>query len=407
MNVDTNLLLYLGAILFLAYLVKITFSRFKLPEVTGYVLLGVLLGVSLLKVLDVHLLKEVDHISSIALGIIAFIIGSELKGSVIKKLGKSILFIVLFECLGAFTVVTTVMLFVLPGKLYLALLLGSVASATAPAATVAVMNQYKAKGDLTSTVMAVVGIDDAMALIIYVFASSFASSFMTGADIHILKVLLNAVISIGLSFLIGVVASIIYIFLMRKVRNNDWIKLVITAFILGILGICEQLQLSELLSIMVFGAVISNWSPMLAKRSGDYVQYISPIFLTLFFIFGGAHLNIGLIGQIGVTGLIYFAARSVGKIGGGTIGAYLGKASPNVRKYVGLTLLPQVGVALALALAINKKFNTTQYGAIGHNAAILIINILLLTTVITEILGPMLTRWALFKSGEIDLKKSK
>ncbi len=399
-----NLLLYLGGIFFLAYLIKILFSRFKLPEVTGYVLLGVLLGVSVLKLLDAKVLNEFSHISSIALGVIAFIIGSELKGSMIKKLGKSILFIVLFECLGAFFVVTTVLIFVFPGQLYLALLLGSVAAATAPAATVAVINQYKAKGHLTSTVMAVVGIDDAMALIIYVFASSFASSFMLGSEIHLLQVFLNAFVSIGLSFLIGAGASLIYILLMRKIRNNEWIKLAITAFILIILGVCEQFHLSELLAIMVFGAVLANWSPLLSKKSVDYVQYISPMFLTLFFIFGGAHLNISLIGKIGVTGLIYFVARSVGKIGGASIGAALGKAPENVRKYVGFTLLPQVGVALALALAINKRFNIPKFGVTGHDAAILIINILLFTTIITEILGPMLTRWSLSKAGEINLK---
>jgi Kef-type K+ transport system membrane component KefB len=138
----------------------------------------------------------------------------------------------------------------------------------------------------------------------------------------------------------------------------------------------------------------------LSKKSENIVSSFSPIFLVAFFVLGGAHLDVALIGQIGLLGLFYFFARSIGKIGGATLGAYIGKAPKQTRNLIGFALLPQVGVALALALAINKKFNMPQFGENGANLASTIINVLLFTTIITEIIGPLLTRFALKKAGE-------
>ncbi|MDC7241398.1 MAG: sodium:proton exchanger, partial [Spirochaetales bacterium] len=157
---------------------------------------------------------------------------------------------------------------------------------------------------------------------------------------------------------------------------------------------------SELLSIMTFGCVLVNISPAIAKKGTVNIENYSPVFLAAFFILGGAHLNLRLLGQIGVMGLIYFAARAVGKMGGASLGAVLGKAQPQVKKFIGFTLLPQVGVALALALSISKEFTKPVYGSAGMEMATTIINILLFTTIITEIIGPLLTRFALHRAGE-------
>ncbi len=393
--------IYLAVIFLAAFLTKKVTEKIKIPEVTGFVLVGVMLGVSLLHVLSPETVERLSGISTVALGIIAFIIGVELRLDVIKKLGRSVLMIVLFECLGAFAIVYFVLMLLYPDNPYLALLLGSVASATAPAATIAVIKQYKAKGSLTSTVIAVVGIDDAMALIIYVFASSIVKAGLTGGHAQMIMIVGSTLLSIGESIVCGTICAFLLKLLLNKVRETELILFLLAAVIMGLLGVSEILGISELLSIMSFGCVLVNIAPQLAKRSGGLIENFSPIFLAAFFLLGGAHLDLRLLKQIGVMGLIYFASRSVGKMGGASIGAVLGKAPRTVKKYIGFTLLPQVGVALALALSISKEFTKPVYGDMGNQMATIIINILLFTTIITEIVGPMLTRFALKKAGEI------
>jgi NhaP-type Na+/H+ or K+/H+ antiporter len=398
-----QIFLYLAAIFTAAYATKVLTSKLKIPEVTGFVILGVILGVSAVNLLTPAILDQFSSLSTIALGMIAFTIGIELKGEVIKSLGKSIFAIVTCESLGAFLVVFLVLRFIYKAEINTALLLGAVASATAPAATVAVIRQYKAKGPLTSTILAVVGLDDAAALIIYVFVEGFVSSQLLGTSISIPFMLLGALIEILEAIGIGIVFAIAYVVILKKIKNNEQIMLLLVAFLMGLLGISEYLGVSELLAAMAFGALIVNTSPVLSKKSASIVSNFSPIFITAFFILGGAHLDISLIKDIGILGILYFVARSIGKVGGATLGANLGRAPKTIRSLVGLALLPQVGVALALALAINKEFTMPQYGVAGATMAKIVINVLLFTTIITEIIGPLMTRYALKKAGEIHL----
>ncbi len=397
---EISIFIYIGALFLGAYLIKVITQKLKIPEVTGYVLLGVLLGQSFLKVYSPIILENLDHLTSVALAIIAFIIGIELRWDVIKKLGKSIFFIVIFESLGTFLVVFGAMSLFFPGNLALSLLLAAVSSATAPAATVAVIKQYKAKGPLSSTILAVVGIDDAMALIIYAFVSSFVKGYIGGESIRVLSMILTTAASIGSALLLGGILGLLYLLLLKKVRNNDWIELLLGAFLLIALGLSEQFHLSELLAVMCFGAVVSNGSPVLRKKSGQIVEFFSPLFMPLFFILGGARLDITTLSTIGLMGLVYFLSRSIGKVGGATLGACIGGAQKKVRRYVGFALLPQVGVALALALAVAQDFQVPRFGELGNQLATSVINILLFTTIITEIVGPVLTGFALKKSGE-------
>lgn len=401
-----QIFLYLAAIFAAAYATKVGVNKIKVPEVTGFVLLGVILGVSAVNLLTPEILDKFSPISTIALGMIAFTIGIELKLDVIKSLGKSIFAIVTFESFGTFVIVFIILRFLYHAELNTALLLGAVASATAPAATVAVIKQYKAKGPLTSTILAVVGLDDAAALIIYVFVEGFVSSRLLGTSIAVPTMLLSALLSILEAIGIGIVAAILYVLILKKIKNNDQIMLLLAAFLLGLIGISEYLGISELLAAMAFGAIIVNTSPVLSKKSANIITGLSPIFITAFFILGGANLDISLIRQIGVLGLVYFAARSIGKTGGASLGAVIGKAPKTVKKLVGFSLLPQVGVALALALAINKEFTLPKYGSQGATMATIVINVLLFTTIITEVVGPMLTRYALKKAGEVHVSKN-
>lgn len=407
MDVLEYLLISLGITLLIALLLKYFISdRYKIPAVTLYIIFGVIMGISLLKVFTDKTLSDLNFVSKIALGIIAFTIGSELDKNTLAKLGKSILIIAFFESFGAFIVVTGSLILFTNYPFYYALILGAVSSATAPAATVYVIRQYKAKGPLTSTIMGVVGVDDAAALIIFVFASVFASSFMKGTNPSIIVIIFKPIIIIAISVLLGFLSGFVYNLIFRKIRDNEIIIMGIFAFLLIQLGISEKFDLSELLAIMSFGLYLANTNNNLTYRSKLNLDNISPILLPLFFILAGAQLNIKLIGKIGLIGLLYTAARMTGKILGASFGAVIGKAQKVVKKFVGFALIPQVGVAVALALTVKSKYGTGAYGQTGIDLSNIVINILLFTTIITETIGPFLTKTALTMAGEIEENKS-
>ena len=399
---ELNALTLLAVTAIVAYFVKSLTNRIGVPTVTGYVLVGVVLGISLMRVYTLDALDHMEIVNDFALGLIGFTIGSELRREVFKSLGKSILLIALFEAFGAFILVTTVLYLIEPDKFYQALVLGAVASATAPAATVYVIQQYKAKGPLSSTILAVVGIDDAIALMIFVVAAILAKSVLVAEHISIAHLIIEPVLEIGMSVIMGIVLGTIFQWLFKRVRYPDDVTLGILAFVLLNLGIASRFHLSGLLAVMAFGATVTNMNVMLTNRALKSLEHFSPILYACFFIFGGAHLNISLLPQVGLLGFVYLITRMIGKIGGASLGAFLGKAPKVVQKFIGLSLVPQVGVAIALAIMVKKEFGNGNYGEAGSTLSVIVINVLLFTTIITEIVGPVLTKFALKRSGEMD-----
>lgn len=399
---EINILLILAVLYLTAYINKRITPKLGIPEVTGYVILGVLISsvssIFLKRGEFDSILGNLELISSIALSIIGFSIGIELKWKTIKKIGASIFFIVLLETLLTFICVFFAMNF-LGFEVYTSLLLGAVASATAPAATVSVIRQYKARGELTSSIMAVVGIDDAFALTIYVVASSFAKSLINGNTITLGGAFSKVLISVLSSVIIGLLFALIYLYILKRVKDNDTVEMLLIAFLFFMLGISETVHVSELLTIMTFGAIIANNSEVITKKSENIINKFTGILVGAFFITGGAHLDIKVVSSVFLIGLVYFLARAFGKIAGASLGAYLGKAPANIKKYIGFTLLPQVGVGLALAIAIKKDFPgvTTR----GQDLGYFVFNLLLFTTLITEFIGPLLTKNVLLKVDEV------
>ena len=401
---ELNTLLYLGISLAIAYAIKKVVDKLHIPAVTGYVIIGIIIGKSIIGFLNTNIISEFSVVSDLALAIIAFSIGVELNKSTLSKLGSSIFVIALGEGFAAFLFVSAVFYALEPDKLYQALIFGSIASATAPAATVYVIQQYKAKGTLTTTILGVVGIDDAIALTIYVFASLFAQSILLKTHLSIIKIIITPLYKITLSVVIGAALGFIYILLFKKVRFQDDLLIGIGATILIGMGLSDFLKLSELLTVMTLGSVIVNSNQMLANRSKKAVETFSPIILPLFFMYAGARLDVTLIIKIGLLGLVYTIARFSGKIAGASFGAAISKAPKVVKKYIGFSLLPQVGVAVALSLAVQKQFGTGTFGKEGIELANIAINILLFTTIITEIAGPLLTKATLTKAQEINAR---
>ena len=398
-----SLLFVVGSAILLALLGGKAVTRFRIPMVTGYVIMGVILGKSFLNILKPEIVGRLSVFNDLALGIIAFLIGGEFYLPRIKKLGKSIGWIAICESFFAFLLVSFIV-FVLTHKLYISLILGAVSSATAPAATVAVINQYRARGPLTTTILGVVGSDDAIALMIYSFASTLARAFLLHTHISWLTIIWKPSREIIFSLILGGFLGFVLGNLLHRIRARNEAFTLGVGFLLLAEGLSIQWDLSELLTVMSMSMVAVNLSP--PRRFGQVMEGLNlagfPI-IAAFFCLAGTKLDIHLLPKIGILGILYTIFRMMGKMGGASLGAIIAGAPGVIRKWMGVSLFPQIGVAIALAVVVEKEF--TPLGSEGIQLANLVINILLFTTVITEVVGPFLTKKALEKAGEIGVIK--
>lgn len=388
-----NLFINLGIALVIGIICGEIFRKLKIPMVAGYILAGLVLGVSGFHVVTADIINSLSFLSDFALGLIAFNIGSELKFDTIKSLGKSIFIIALFEALGAFAIVTLVML-LLGVNTATAIILGAVASATAPAATVMVLKECKAKGPLTSTLLGVVAIDDAICLMIFAVASSIAKVMVNHESFNVYNILILPIKEIGLSLLVGAIFGIILSILIKRAARSKQENLTFTVgTIFIVLGIASVFHLSALLSCMSLGIVVANICKYEAKVFKNIERFTPPIYAA-FFILAGARLDTSLLPQIGLVGIGYFVFRIVGKIAGARFGGHIAHAPREVTDNIGYGLLSQVGVAVGLAITVSQEFAGTQIGD-------MVLTILLATTIMTEIIGPIATKRAVYKAKEV------
>lgn len=385
-----TILFYLALILFSGLFLGRVVKQIKLPNVTGYLIAGLLIGPYCLKIIPTDLVQGLELISEIALGFIAFSIGAEFKLSYLKKVGMTPVVIALFEALTA-SVLVTVALLIAGFGIELALLLGAIASATAPAATIMVVKQYRAKGPVTETLLSVVALDDAVALMAFGFAVAIVNVVQTSGQasvaLAIFKPLLEIVGSLVVGFLLGFIFK-----LPLKYFKKDSNRLIITvAFVFLGSSIATMTGLSSLLLCMAMGASLIN----LSEYGNDIFRLAdsitSPIYL-MFFVVSGMELDLTILPQIGLIGILYVIVRVIGKIFGASIGAAIMKAPSAVKKYIGMTLVPQAGVALGLSLIATKLLPE-----LGPTIRAVVIG----ATFIYEIVGPAVTKMGLKAAGEI------
>lgn len=365
-------------------------KKINLPNVTGYLIAGLIAGPYCLRIFSAGELDSLTIVTDAALGFIAFSIGGEFKLSSLKQLGAKIFVITVFEAVGASVLVSSVLLlmgFAAP----LALVLGAIASATAPAATLMVVRQYKAFSPVTSTLLPVVAIDDAVCLMLFSILSSVAKTIEAGNGFDfketILKPVLEIVLSLVIGFAVGTVLAVAAKFF--KSRANR-ISLVVTAVFLGA-GIASLLGLSSLLLCMAIGAAMANLSPASDAVLEGSDRWTPPLFM-LFFVISGAQFNFSILPQVGLIGVMYILLRSAGKYFGAMLGCRIVKTEKTVRKYLGITLLPQAGVAIGMA-----QLSLTVVPEYGEQ----IRAVVLCATLVYELVGPLLTKKALQKAGEI------
>lgn len=409
MTVLLSLAIALFAGLMLSRLAKLV----KLPAVTAYLVTGILIGPYCLGALGVHGLgftsmEEIETysvISDVALGFIAFSIGNEFRLSQLKKIGKQATVIGILQAVTATLFVDAALIglhFVLGDKLPLpaAIVLGAIASATAPAATLMVVRQYKAKGPVTETLLPVVALDDAVGLVLFAISFGIARALVSGSA-DVLSILVEPMVEVIGSLILGVIMGFLISFFEKFFHSRSKRLSMSVAFVLLTVSLSMiefnigslHVAFSPLLTCMMFGTVFCNVCDFSEELMDRLDRWTAPVFI-LFFVISGAELELSLFKDplIVLIGLVYIVFRSLGKYLGAAGSAKLVNSEPNIRKYLGITLLPQAGVALGMAMKAHLL------GDMG----VIVANITLFSVLIYELIGPFLTKLALQKAGEID-----
>ena len=403
-----NLLYYIGIIILTGLLFGKVAKYFKLPNVTGYILGGLIISPSIMGHLGVNIVPNniaeiLTPISEIALGFIAFTIGTEFQLSYFKKVGMKPIVIAFFESFFAVVFIFVVLL-LFKVEIGFAIVLASIGAATAPAATLMVIKQYKAKGKVTETLMSVVAIDDATAMIFFGIAiaiSKALGSASTNITWTIFKPIIEVVVSLGIGFVVGLIITL----LLKWFTGRSNRVSVVTAFLLITVSISSiftyfrvPFDFSSLLSCMMAGAVLTNLSS--ERKTSSILELIdrfTPPIMISFFVLSGINLELSVLKTVGIIGIIYIVMRVIGKWTGAWVGGKITKASPEVQKYLGFSLIPQAGVAIGLSLVARSVLEPIQAAQLTA--------VILSATLIYELIGPLITKISLQKAGEIIVEK--
>ena len=412
-----EILLAIGVAMFAGLFLSRLTSKFNLPDVTSYLVAGLLVGPLCLGQLGIpglgfdsfEFVNSMSLVSDVALGFIAFAIGSEFRVSALRKTGRQATIIAIFQALSATILVDLALMaahLFLGDKLPVStcIILGAIATATAPAATLMVVNQYKAKGPLTDILLPIVALDDAVGLIVFAISNGIARALISGS-VSMVSLLVNPLIEILASLLLG--AALGWLFsAVEKFFNSGSKRLSLAVTFVVICAALSKLNFelpggveigfSSLLVCMMCGTLFCNLCDFSEEIMYKTDRWTAPIYV-LFFVLSGAELDLRVFGDLAVVGIgiIYIVARSAGKILGATVSARAVRCEESICKYLGITLLPQAGVALGMSVTVAAEF--------GEEGAI-IRNIVLFSVLIYELVGPILTKMALTAAGDIKPK---
>jgi Kef-type K+ transport system membrane component KefB len=326
---------------------------------------------------------------------IAFTIGQNFSFPKFREIGKMVLVISVCEAIGAWIFVTAVFSLLLKQPFHVAILFGAIASATAPAATVMVINEYKARGLFTNILLGVVAVDDAWCLIIFAVSLALSRSIAAhlAANSFVAKVALRVLLEIGGAFVLGAAVAFLLKFLSRLITTRQELQIYIFGFVLLVVGVALSLHISVLLSALFLGATLVNIEKNLEQKGFfESLKTLEPILYMLFFILAGANLSVSFLKDIGWFGLAYLVFRVIGKYLGSFIGAVISRAPAQVKRFVGLGLIPQAGVALGVALVVK-----TDFPEVGR----IIFDTIVATTIVYELIGPVFSKISLDKAGDI------
>lgn len=367
----------------------------KLPNVSGYLVFGLLLGPSFFNFISPADVQSFNIINELALAAIAFSIGNEFVLKEMKKIGKSIFIITLMEVIGAVLLVFCILFFVFRQPFAFSIVIASMSAATAPAATLLVMKQYNAKGPLTRTILPVVALDDVFGIVVFGIALSVAKIVTYKQQLSVVSMMFGPLIEIAGSVGIGFVLGLLLSWLSQKASGRDELQAIALAAIGVATGISLLLNMSPLLTCIVMGTVLVNIQQNSIRVFDSVNSFAAPIYI-LFFTLAGASLDLSILKTVGLMGIAYVLARGLGKIAGAWAGAAMVKAEPAVRKYLGLGLLPQGGISIGLMVLVRQQL---------PDYAVAINTIIMFSVLIYETSGPIFAKIALKKAGEIGIEE--
>jgi len=395
-----NQVLAIGAIVVAGLAGGLAAEKVKLPRISGYIVVGILLGHAALNMIPPEAVESLDPVTEIALGVIAFLIGGSLKVESLRGLGKSVTWITLLQSLGAWFLVTLVLALVvpliIPGETFwqtyfpMALIIGAISCATAPAATMAVISEYRAKGPMTTTLLAVVALDDAVAVAAFAIARGVSQPLASpNANTPLSQVLGIPLLGIVEALALGVALGAALVYLNRLVKSHQLLLVAVLGAVMLCAGIAIRLDISLIMANMAIGFVVTNK----ARREEAFlvIEEIEDILYVMFFVLAGLHFDLSMLKVAGLLALSIVAARYAGKYAGTWIGGTISRAPEAVKRYLGLALLPQAGVAVGLVLLAEKTF--PAFGSVMLAAV-------LTSVIVNELVTPPLTKYALFKAGE-------
>ena len=389
-----NTILCLGIVLVGALVAERIISYLKIPAITSYILLGILLGPYALNVTGGGLIASSELLSNIVLGFIAFHIGKNFSVEHFKRIGKAVLSVSITVTVATLICVTVGIYYVAHQPFHIALLFGAISTATAPATTMMVIRQYKARGMFTDVLLGTVAIDDAWGIMIFSVSLAIAQVLQVGqfSEWIIMAVTIKAAAKIFLSVILGSIMAIITSRISGYLKRREDVLTFILGAILINTGVALYFHMSPLLSNMFFGAMLVN----IEKTSFKFFESVNSVdwpLYVMFYVLAGANLDIGLLGSLGLIGSVYIISRIIGRIGGAYAGAVIAGAEQSIRRYMGLALMAQAGVAIGLAMMAKASLPHTG-GAI--------LNTIIATTVVYEIFGPIAARYALLKAKDIN-----
>lgn len=393
--ITAQIIISIGLMLSFGFLMTRVTKKLKLPNVTAYIVVGILMGPFVLNLIPQNVISKMDFLSDIALAFIAFSTGEFFKLSILKKNGSKVIIITIFESLVASFIIFLVTFLILKLDLAFAIVLSALAAATAPASTVMTIRQTGAKGDFVNTLLQVVALDDVVGLLAYSIAISVALASSGSSDLGAMAVI-KPIIENIIVILIGIVFGFGMKLLMTKKRTTDNRLIIAIAFIFLFCGICALVDVSPLLGCMVMGTVYVNSTN--DDKLFKQLNYFSPPILLLFFVRSGLNFNLDALfssssggsTSLIVVGVVYFFVRIIGKYLGAFLGCLITKKSKEVRNYLGLALIPQAGVAIGLA-ALGARTLGEPYGDELNT-------IILASSVLYELIGPACAKASLYLS---------
>lgn len=401
--IHLNLLLLLGIAIFGGTVGARLFKKLRIPQVVAYIVIGLILGGSGLKLFQHETLEALHPFNFFALGIIGFMIGGELRRDVFKKHGKEFIVILLAEGLSAFVVVgclTTLVTYLFCGdvrqSVAMGILLGAISTATAPAATVSVLWEYRGGGPLTTTVLAIVALDDGLALMLYGLATSVADSLLGNGSEQFWASFALPVYKIVGAVALGILGGVVLNYLLSKIKDRDSSLALTIGVVVAIIGVTLMLGVDLILAAMCLGVTVANLAPGRSRSAFDVMRAFAPPIYVLFFVLVGAGLSVAeMPAWVWALALSYVVGRATAKILGANLGARWAGAAETVRRYLGLCLFSQGGVAIGLAILASQHFP----GEIGHT----VIVVVTATTLIVELIAPPCVKLAIQRAGEVGM----